>query len=534
MSLLHRTSSVLYLSAATVFLALHLPHTCFASRPELSDAGGPVSDTGPKSEKEKTSHSVAKGEATMFLASIPLLGLQSYLLSHREQKVRRQAAKNVSSIMIIFIAVTIEHSNNVLLSFVQELTFKVKRAWLVAFCSFGFWWIVTAAVCFLLRKNKFDFAAARDIGSHVSAFCAMHALGAILYRFECNETFGNRQMALLYKIILFIGMCLLFGGFVKLSGIALNNMPFNRRTAEAEAVGQRHSQPRRTLAVVNANEDYDRAIEINVFVHEVHEGYEEAALIALSYLFSKFIVQKGIIDMLSLTYAQKSFDDRDQFWSLQNPDVVYACSAMFIIVLSMDLLFVGTQKMKSSPVNRIIQSFVSMVLAWNWMRLIRFMIMIYASDVTSIYIATAFFATPLGSAQLFFGDFLTKHGWLSEESEEERSEAFGFMVGFAWEKAYVSAISMVLADLFAESGELSPEAVKFEKTKEFAANTAISSILITVMFVAWRYLVLPYAYAFIQHGHHSDGHETHQKSFGHENSDMSSGKILGHERSDER
>lgn len=534
MSLLHRTSSVLYLSAATGFLALYLPQTCFGARPELSGAGGPVSDTGPKSEKEKTSHSVAKGEATMFLASIPLLGLQSYLLSHRQEKVRRQAAKNVSSIMVIFIAVTIEHSNNVLLGFVQELTFEVKRAWLVAFSSFGFWWVVTAAICFILRKSTFDFAAARDIGSHVSAFCAMHALGAILYRFECNEAFGHRQLALLYKILIFIGMCLCFAGFVKLSGIALNNMPFNRRTADVGAVGRRHSQPRRTLTVVNANENYDRTIEINVFVHEVHEGYEEAALIALSYLFSKFIVQKGIIDMLNLAYTQKNFDTRDQFWQLNNPDVIYACSAMLIIVLSMDLLFVGTQNMKSSPMSRTVQSFVSMVLAWNWMRFIRFMIMIYVSDVTSIFVATAFFATPLGSVQLFIGDFLTKRGWLSEESEEERSEAFGFMVGFAWEKAYVAAISVVLHDLFAVRDEMSHEAAKLQKTKAFAANTAVSFILITVMFVAWRYLVLPYAYAFIHHGHQSDGHETHQKSFGHENSDLSVGKILAHESSDER
>eukprot|EP00930_Biecheleria_cincta_P032726 TRINITY_DN22696_c0_g2_i1.p1 TRINITY_DN22696_c0_g2~~TRINITY_DN22696_c0_g2_i1.p1 ORF type:complete len:544 (-),score=78.70 TRINITY_DN22696_c0_g2_i1:273-1904(-) len=543
MSLLHRKSSVLYLSAAILVLALHLPRTCLASRPSLSDegtnaagsnaTGGPRGDTGPKSEKEKTSHSVAKGEATMFLASIPLLGLQSYLLSHRQQKVRRQATKNVSSIMVIFIAVTIEHAFNELLAFAQELTFEVKRAWLITFGSFGFWWIVTATACFFLRKNKYDFAAARDIGSHVSAFCAMHALGAVLYRFECDKTFGHRQWALLYKTFFFIGMSLPFAILVKLSGIALHNMPFNRRTAEAETVGRLPSRPRRTLTVVSHDADCDRAIDIKVFVHEVHEGYEEAALLALSYLFSKFIIQKGIIDMMDLTYTQKSFDSREQFWHLQNPEVVHACIVMLIIVVSMDFLFVATQKIKNDSISRCAQSFVSMVLAWNWMRFIRFMIMIHASDCTSIYIATAFFATPLGSVQLFVGDFLTKHGLLSEESEEERAEAFGFMVGFAWEKAYVSAISMVLSDLFAVSSDMSPEAAKLQRSKAFAANTTISSILIAVMFVAWRYLVLPYAYAFIHHNHESDEHESHEKSFGHEKSDSSLGETNGHEKSDD-
>lgn len=532
----HRPASVLYLEAALVCFVLLLPYACFAARPEEehdgSNVGVPLGGGGPKSEEEKISHSVAQGEAIMLLASIPLLGLKGYLLTHHQEKVRKHATKNVSSIIVIFIAVTIERGHNSSLSYLQKLTFQVERTWLIPFYSFAFWWAATAVLCFLLRKRTYDLVAARDIGSHVSAFCAMDALGNILLRFSSDEDFGNKRMALLYKTLTFISMCLIFAALVHISAVALKTMPFNRRTDED--VGRRHSQPRRSIALVNANEKYDRAVDIDVFVHEVEEGYEEAALLALSYLFSKFFVQQGIIDMLNLSYAQDSFDGREHFWILQNPDVLFACGAMLIIVLGIDLLLLVAEKLQITSNGSISQTFGSMMMAWTWMRLIRFIIIHWSSDITSIYIITAFIATPLGSLQIFVGDFLVKYGWLSGQSDETRSEAFGFMVGFAWEHAYVAAISTILNDFFAGNIKTTPEAAKLQAHKSFAVNAMISSILTAVMLAGWRYLLLPHAYAFLHHGHHNDGHEAHQKSPGHEKKDWSDGGSQGTESSDDR
>mmetsp|Transcript_41023 Transcript_41023/g.95360 ORF Transcript_41023/g.95360 Transcript_41023/m.95360 type:complete len:564 (+) Transcript_41023:73-1764(+) len=453
----------------------------------------PVADTYKEKKssrnrfKEAQDTQIATGLSIMFLGMIFLVGFVAWLISYPDKQVRHYCVRTASSTVVIFMAIAIDHAC-IVFTVTEYIT--GWQGWKLAVAPFFAYWTLTIFVSFKLRSQPLNMAAARNVISHVSAFIAITAFSDMLYKLSSKKSFEPWQ-ALSCRVGAWLTMMVAFRALRWLSGILLRRLPYG---CEVPPDGEHHADGLAGHAEHDHNHQggEDTPESVAVFIEEVEEALEEASLIAMSYLFTKFLVYKTVLEVFDLKYQEATYDQRANFWKVGNEAVVEAVLVIVCVVVFLNCFIVLLDRSVVAGLDRYreMSTFLSMCMAWSFMRLVRCLIMMPISEDNCILILTAFAMTPMSGLLVVAADHLADTGMISEALANTLVTSYGFMIGFSWEKAFASASNLLLGEYFhiSHGDHKRPNDIA-----AFWTGLGVCIALVTVMFPGWRYLILPHA-----------------------------------------
>mmetsp|Transcript_73752 Transcript_73752/g.173058 ORF Transcript_73752/g.173058 Transcript_73752/m.173058 type:complete len:553 (+) Transcript_73752:78-1736(+) len=464
--------------------------------PELD----PAQDTShekksPRSRfKEFRDHQIATGLSIMFLGMVFLVGFVAWMIAYPDKQVKHYCVRICSSTVVIFMAIAIDHAA-IFFTIVDAIT--GLKGWKLAVAPFFLYWMLTIFVSYLVRKQPLNMAAARNVISHVSAFVAITGFSDILYKFSSGQDFPKQQ-AIPCRAGVWLAICIGFWSLRQLSSALLHRLPYGCELPaeghDGHAAAQAAEGAGQTKTAGHGHHEdgsgEDTPESVHLFIEEVEEALEEASLVALSYLFVKFLVTKTLLEVWDLKHLQNTYEARETHWTLSNDTVIEVLLIMALEVLFLNVCIIFLDRV-SSGLHRFhtLSTFLSMCMAWSSMRFVRCMIMIPISEDNCILILTAFAMTPMAGLLVIAADRMADTGVISEPLADSLVTSYGFMIGFSWEKAFASASNLLIGE-YVEGGS---STVRPHGPYEFWTGIAVCAALVIVMLPGWRFLILPNA-----------------------------------------
>lgn len=453
-------------------------------------------------EKQRMEHALATGLAAMFLGVVFLAGFISFILAYPDDQVRYYCVKIASSTVVIFVAVSIEYAS--LLSYSVEKITGWNYGWRTRVLPFFFYWFLTLFVSYKVRHSHLNMVAAKSVLSHVAAFEIIYLISDVMYTYTSeighNKEASKRRLAARFGVL--IGFGVFFWILRVLTMQLLYRLPYDCPFPERSSD---HSEPDHALVHEAPEEQYEYSKEghesldagqkdspqsLLHFAEEMEEAFLEASLLVLSYLATKFLAYKTVLEFCSLDHKDESYVARRTFWNISNDHVLSAIEAMAVVtIIAQFFLVVLDRRFSSRYMHHAIPTFLAMCVAWSFMHFCKCLLMVPISEAHCILVLLAFLMTPAAGLLVMLADYFADSGHISDDLADRLVTNYGFMIGFSWEKAYHSSTHLLLEDYFSRG-------ILYTKDNEdakFIWTVAICAAAALIMFPGWRFLVLPSA-----------------------------------------
>jgi len=455
-------------------------------------------------DQEVLDHQIAIGLAIMFLGMIFMAGLLAMVIAYPDPQIRHYCVRICSSTVVIFIAIGIQHA--ALVSTTIGHYTGLKSGWRSVVHTFPLYWCATIYVCFKVRHRHIDFRAVGFVFSHILAFDAIFAGSDLLYKFGYTRNTESKPMwqAVVYRCVLWCIFVLFFYVLLKITLKVLLRLPFTCEVPDVlhhghGEVSSGHSHEGGHAAVdiphaEHAHSAVDTPESVAEFIEELYESFEEAGLLALSYLANKFLIYKTTLETYDLKHAQGSYDSRELLWNVKNCSVLHAVATLAGWILLLNLAIVCMDHLLSSiRTYQAVSSFFSMCVAWASMHLCKCVIMMEISEEACVLILTAFAMTPVAGLFVIVADKMADADLITDELADTLVTSYGFMIGFSWEKAYAEASHLLMGDNKQSANGTANPWKESMFNPEFCFRVAMCFALVLVMFPGWRFLILPHA-----------------------------------------
>jgi len=457
----------------------------------------------PESEEEK----IGFGLSLSLFATIIWDMFLLYMLMNPDPQVKSYSIKTVNTCMIIFMALSIEHSMT------GHPVFGIDLPSMAPIFFSICWAIVCGlALCFPHAQGHNNLAAALALTSHILAF-----LGMTTFKRELKQLRKTTSKWGLWNsyfteacVLALIGIC--FKVAIILS-VKVIKMLLPQEEAEAgpphEAIhhsatipkdpGHEHyaaesntgsatetavssAEPATEAAAVIApasaatDEAHTSAHSTEEVLEELEESLTDAVSIFLSYLVKELI--------LSCTFKFYSVPEKVSLKDkrFKYADEMRSCLlTVFCIVVS---LYVALPIVSRSLHGyRVTLVFLSFLTAWISAGFVRWAVCYFILEEACLRIVTAVICSVFCCIGLVVVDKLADMRMMVEENAEELIVVFGFMIGCSWEKAFDQSAHEIITHMDWE---------KFDAMGD-VETLVLSVILVTIMFPGWRLLVLPAA-----------------------------------------
>eukprot|EP00435_Cladocopium_sp_Y103_P058415 s444_g20.t1 len=452
--------------------------------------------------QENMEHALATGLAAMFLGVIFLAGFVSFILAYPDDQVRYYCVRIASSTVVIFLAISIEYAA-LLSTFIAKITGWTDD-WKTRVLPFFFYWFLTLFVSYKVRHSHLNMVAAKSVLSHVAAFVAIYLISNVMYTFTSeigDEEASMRRFAARFGILMGFGIVFWILRVLTMQLVYRlpYDCPFPERSSDHAEIGHARVHEGTAQEQNEHNEEGHESLDAGMkdsphsvlhFAEEIQEAFMESSLIVLSYLATKFLAYKTILEYCGLDHKDETYVQRRKFWTISNDHVQSAVVAMAVVtIVAQFFLVVLDRRFSSLYMHHALPTFLCMCVAWSFMHFCKCLLMVPISEAHCILVSLAFLMTPAAGLLVMLADYFADAGHISDDLADVLVTSYGFMIGFSWEKAYHSSTHLLLDDYFSRG-------ILYAKDNEdakFIWTIAICAGAALIMLPGWRFLVLPSA-----------------------------------------
>jgi len=478
-----------------------------AEVPDVSARGRRVNHITFKQASARE-HLVGQVVACLLLAFMAVGAGMLYLLNYPDAQVRNYAVKLVSVVFSIFTAVLLE---KIQLSFIKREIVMVaihehvapKGSSIAVWIEFGIalaltlmWFTAISLLAFVYRRSKTNLFAVKALVAHETAFVGIHCFGYFEKYVIVNWVLDKTPDWIDVSIyIAFPVLC--YGGFrcfqecTEVFRMTLKRRfddppadPAHSPQEETEQSPQEEIEQKGSHEPTQGTSSSSLGLAHNDHGHEdrfVHLSREaENDAIAL---IASFLIRQGILFWVTGRVPSLKGD------VAQNPTselcAILGIVVFFtvIIVLVQRLRNIRGRSLGQGDLGLLLEKlhfwqFLScMTIGWCILSLCQWCLQRCLAHMACWSVGSAVMVTPMAVLVLISVDALGDKQMVDKDLESCAVNGCGLLIGFAWEVAFAGAIDTLSSD------------TKMQLT----SNIGLCSILIAIIFPAWRFYVLPLA-----------------------------------------
>lgn len=446
----------------------------------------------PEVDQEK----IGFGLSVSLLATILWDMFLLYMLMNPDPQVKSYSLKAVNTCMIIFMALSIEHSLTAHDLFGMDLPRMAPMFFVMC-------WKTVCGLALYFRRfqgHPHNFAAAIALTSHILAFLGMSTFKRVIKQLRnVTSTFGLGKDQLAQACCLvFIGICFKVAIVLSVTIVekllpaddaeeaTLPQEPMHQSTAgpQTDELGL---QPQATESKTDSatyaasssaavTESHNSALSTKDVVEELEENLTDAFCLFLSYLVKNLILSS----IFSYFGVPEKANPREKVY--QYPDEYKSFILAFgcILVSVYVLLWILGHALHGYRATLLFLSFLT---SWMSASFVRWTVCAFIQKPSCLLVISAVICSVFCCIGLVVVDKLADWRMMYENTAEELIVVFGFVIGCSWEKAFEQSTHDII------------EFVDFERldVKEDEGRLVLTAILVAIMLPGWRFLVLPSA-----------------------------------------